>query len=197
MHNPVVFNLRLTKQPNVTKTIKYKPLAKINHGEFNNDLKESVLVCNPLSDLTMLVSIYHTELSNLLDKHAPFKTKTIVKHVGCKCFPSELSEFKCHLSSLEHKSKASGLTVDKEIQAEKSKEYEALRSKTKQLYHTNAMLDCAGDQGPVFSIINRLLHRTSSMPLPEAESNLALASDFAVFCDAKIAKIHDHLSVAP
>ncbi len=59
-HEVVVFNLHLTKQPNVTKTIKYRPLAKINHDEFN-DLKESILICNPPSDLTMLVSLYHTE----------------------------------------------------------------------------------------------------------------------------------------
>ena len=80
-------------------------------------------------------------------------------------------EFKCHLRSLECKSKSPSLTIDKEIHAGKFKEYDALRSKTKQLNDINAVLDCAGNQGTVSSIINHLLHCTASMPLPEAESN--------------------------
>ena len=107
---------------------------------------------------------------------------------------SGLSEFKHHLKSLKHKSKSSRLAVDKKIHAEKSKEYDVLSGKTKHLYYTNVVLDCAGNQRALFSIINHLLHHTSSMSLPEAESNLAITNDFAVFFNAKIAKIHAHLN---
>ena len=104
---------------------------------------------------------------------------------------------KTNSSVFEHKSISTGLTVDKEIHKHKWKEYEELRCRTKWLYYTEADLNGDGNQGKLFSIINYLLHRTGSSPLPGAYSNEMLANDFSNFFFAKIAKIHDKLAAAP
>ncbi len=54
-------------------------------------------------------------------------------------------------------------------------------------------MDCNGDQGALFSILNRLLHRSTSSPLPATESNATLAQNFGDFFLSKIAKIQDSL----
>ena len=76
----------------------------------------------------------------------------------------------------------------------KASEYEEKRHFTKQQYYTNAVMDCNGDQGSMFSIINSLLHRSSTSPLPTPESGTDLATEFSQFFENKIIKIHDQLS---
>ena len=196
-HEDIVLTVALDKSPNVTKTVKYRPIAKVNLEDFNRDLKESVLVSNAPSDLVASVSLYHSELSCLPNKHVPLKSKSIVERTGCKWFSSELGAFKCQLRALECKPNATRLIVDKEIYKAKTKEYNVLRCRTKLGYYTDAVLENRHNQGKLFSIINQLLHCTGSSPLPDAESNEALTNDFPEFVFAKIAKIHDHLAAAP
>ncbi len=44
----------------------------------------------------------------------------------------------------------------------------------------------------MFNIINKLLHQSGSSPLPSYESSAEVANNFALFFNAKIAKIHTH-----
>ena len=59
------------------------------------------------------------------------------------------------------------------------------------------VLDAANDQGALFSLVDKLLHRSSTMPLPTHDSAENLANDFAEFFFTKIAKIHKHLNELP
>ncbi len=72
-------------------------------------------------------------------------------------------------------------------------EYEQCHATTKRLYYTNAILECDSKQGAILNIINKLMHLSGSSPLPSHGSSAELAKNFALFFNAKIAKIHTHL----
>ena len=101
---------------------------------------------------------------------------------------------KREVRSLERKSNDSGLNIDAEIYDLKQDEYNHCLNETKKSYYNNAVLDYAKDQGVLFSLTNKLLHRTSSSPLPSFSSPTQLANAFSNFFEGKIVKIHLHLS---
>ena len=96
----------------------------------------------------------------------------MVERENCEWFNSGLGEVQRRMWALERKYKATGLTIDKEIFEIKSTEYEQCCASTKQLYYTNAVLECDGKQGTMFNIINKLLHQSGSSPLPSYDSSV-------------------------
>ena len=135
-----------------------------------------------------------TELTWLLDSHSPMPTKEVVEHVGCKWFTGELGELKRQARALKQKHNSIGLVIHKETYRVKAREYEERCHETKKLYFNKALMDCNGDQGSMYNIINSLLHRSSASPLPDAEPGTDLATVFSRFLKTKIVKIHDQLS---
>ena len=59
----------------------------------------------------------------------------------------------------------------------------------KQVYFTNAALKCAKGQGDLFSLMDKLLHKTST-PLPSPSDPALLANNFLDFFEGKISRIH-------
>ncbi len=57
-------------------------------------------------------------------------------------------------------------------------------------YYTEAVLECDGNQGALFSIINKLLHHSSSSPFTAYDHMSELVLDVVKFFDDKITKIH-------
>ena len=70
----------------------------------------------------------------------------------------------------------------------KAKAYEYMERchETKKFYYNIAVMDCNGDQGLMFSIINSLLHRSSASPHLDAEPGTDLATEFSHFFKAKL-----------
>ena len=59
------------------KTVSYRKLKGINTTEFNKDIIDAFLFWDPPSSLSDHVQSYNMILSDVLDKHAPEKTKHI------------------------------------------------------------------------------------------------------------------------
>ena len=57
--------------------------------------------------------------------------------------------------------------MDKQIHIEEAKEYELAHRSAKQHYYTNAVLECNGDQGSMFSIINTVYMGVLHLPSPQ------------------------------
>ena len=58
------------------QTVSYWKLRSINHEAFRTDLHTALSLVNE-SDLTKLVSIYNTIITEVLDMHAPIRSKTV------------------------------------------------------------------------------------------------------------------------
>ena len=141
-------------------------------------------------------------LSAWLQKPCP-TTKTIkyspLSKINYKSFnadlnQSELGQMKHHNQKLERKANQVSLTVESDIHKVACNRYNKSLTDTKVQYYNNIISEAAGDQDALFSLIDRLLHCSSSSPLPSHESPTELANKFAEFFDGKIAKIHKLLS---
>ncbi len=194
-HEAVIFELKVNKPRPVTKTISYRSLGKVSYEKLSADIDASFMMHDHPISINDVTAHYNRELCNIIDKHAPIKTKTIVDRTNCDWFTDELGAMKSTLRTLECKHKRTQLQVDRDIYDMKCHEYNNLRAATKTNYYTNKVYDCLNDQGSIFKIINSLLHRSKASPLPSYDDKSLLANDFASFFDNKILKIHKFLSI--
>jgi len=75
-HFPIICSLKITKSPTapITKHLTCA-IRAININEFCHDILSSCLITHPTSTLSDLVDCYNSTLSQLLNKHAPLKSK--------------------------------------------------------------------------------------------------------------------------
>ena len=76
-HHAVHCQLAMRKPPFKVKDITYRKLRAIDLLSFASDIMNSDLLKKPEGSLDELVSQYGHVLSELLDKHAPLKTRTL------------------------------------------------------------------------------------------------------------------------
>ena len=74
-HHAVEFEMRLSKPDAVKQQIHYRQLRRINHIQLRRDLEQLSAVTHPAVSLTALVEQYNTDLSELLERHAPLKSR--------------------------------------------------------------------------------------------------------------------------
>ena len=73
----VHFNLATCRPPLPKKTVAARRFKSINLVTFKEDIKNSVLSHLSSEDPDELAKLYNQQLTEILDKHAPVKTKTV------------------------------------------------------------------------------------------------------------------------
>ena len=74
----VCYRVNMPRPPLETRTISYRKLKQIDNSAFSTDLKDITNTLLKITDINQLVGDYNRELRQLLDRHAPIKSKTIV-----------------------------------------------------------------------------------------------------------------------
>ena len=103
-------------------------------------------------DIDEQVSIYTQELTDLVDKHAPERTKTITLRPTSPWYTQELHDAKHLKRKLENKWQKTQLTVDHEIYREQCAEYNKLLQRCKSAYYTEKVESCQNDSKSLFRI---------------------------------------------
>ena len=80
--------------PLETRTISYRKLKQIDNSAFSTDLKDITNTLLKITDINQLVGDYNREMRQLLDRHAPIKSKTIVVGSLVPWFDDELKSLK-------------------------------------------------------------------------------------------------------
>ena len=94
-HEVILFSFGAERPNPVKKDIQYRSLKKINFAKFCQDISSSALGNTvPISGTSELTALYNTELTHILDDHAPLKSKLIYDRNECKWFTNELGELK-------------------------------------------------------------------------------------------------------
>ena len=89
---------------------------------FKKDILTS-LVSDASDDASTLVNKYNTVLRELLDKHAPQKTKMVTLRPKVPWFTDAIRDLKIQKRRFERKMNKSGLEVDKQRYKEQCKIY--------------------------------------------------------------------------
>ena len=90
----MLFSLYANKPIITVKTISYRKLKSVNVEALDAELVNSDLCRNPPDDLDVLVSIYYRTLKDLLEKHAPLQTRTIVLRPRVPWYTDEIRQAK-------------------------------------------------------------------------------------------------------
>ena len=76
-HAAIHCTLRLAKPKPTKKVINYRKWSSIYKNAMSHDIRLSDLITAPETDLDKLVAQYDTTLTNILNKHAPLKQRSV------------------------------------------------------------------------------------------------------------------------
>ena len=189
-HDAIMGALEFVRPGPSRKTVVFRKLRKIDIEQFKKDITSS-LVPDGNKGTSALVDQFNRVLQELLEKHAPLKTKTITLRPQVPWFTDEMREEKRKKRRLERKMKKSGLEVDKQLFKEQCKIYHQALERSKCEYHQNELASC--DTKQLFRFVNKLCSSDTSVALPEHSSTKDLANNFAAFFHGKIQMIRDKL----
>jgi len=191
-HYAIHCSLNLSKPGYPKKTISYRKFANIDKEQFKEDLKHSNLLSSLEKDLDALVDQYNTTLTEILDRHAPLKTREITIRPLVPWYNDEIDQAKKVRRKYEQQWRKSKLTVHREMYVEQRKKVNTLIDKAKANYFENKIAECP-DQKTLFRIVDDMLHRKGKELLPNSENNEELVEKFSDFFHDKIAAIRAKL----
>ena len=177
-HSFIECNLNMPKPNFVVKVLRFRQLKRIDIPMFKDDISGAELCVNSFSDIEEFTRCYDTTLLNLLDKHAPIKTKKMVMRPVVSWFTDDLKKLKAERRKCERKMLQSGCSHDKELYYKTRDKYSALLRKTKTSYYSDLIDKCSGNSKKLFRVINSLSKQKSSESLPPYEDPLILANEF-------------------
>ena len=79
-HFTLFTSLEISKPPKQHNTVSYRKFSEINTTDLIQDLNTSKIVQNREGSVVNVVKLYNSELSSIIDKHAPLEHYTASKH---------------------------------------------------------------------------------------------------------------------
>lgn len=190
-HAAITCSLSIFKPPPVKIDITFREINKININEFKNDILNSSLCNNSLTNIDDLVFYYDKILRDLLDQHAPVIHRRITARPQSPWYNNELREKKQELRRLERQWLKSKLIIHHQLFRRCSNEYAIMIRSAKCSYHTNQLANSNSKQ--LFSRITKLTSPNSAGILPSSYSSSALANRFQNYFTNKITDIKNNL----
>ena len=190
-HSFVQCHLSCQKPTLERKTISFRQLRKIDLDKFKSDLRLSPIGSEELQNknernLDDFVKLYHENLTALLDKHAPLKTKSVEVRPKLPWFDSSLREAKRARRNAEEKWRRSRSDEDKAFFKLKRNEFIHKLNMAKQQYYSDKINECQGDQRKLFELIKSLSKAKEKIQYPVSASREKLANDFNDYFVAKL-----------
>lgn len=89
-HMAISSVLQIQKPANQRKSVSFRKYRNIVIDDLKNDILNSNALQNPTGSIDELVETYNTQLSAIIDKHAPVQSKTIILRPNTKWYTEEL-----------------------------------------------------------------------------------------------------------
>ena len=200
-HRAIIANMNCGKLHAKRKEITYRKVKGIDCTTFGEDIAASKLCHSTTVTVDESVSNYNEVLSNILDKHAPLKTKAITEKEQAPWIDESVLEAKRVRRRSEMKWRKTRLTVHKQIFMKDCLHVRKLvQSAKSKLYHQQ-IEQCEGDQQKLFKIIESMLGKGKATALPTAvrppaSFNHFFISKIALIC-TNISELDDSTSDMP
>ena len=193
-HFPIICSLNITPPPSAPVTNRLtRAVTSINASKFSRDILSSRLITHPPSALSDLVDCYNSTLSQLLDKHAPLKSKIFRTKSPSPWFSPLLKKLKLSKRRLERVWSRSHSSEDLKNFRSATNLYHAAIIKAKRAYNSSLISSSVTNPRHLWKSINTILHRSSLPALPTYDSLSSLSHSFAKFFSDKIHKLHTSL----
>ena len=176
-HMAISSVLQIQKPANQRKSVSFRKYRNIVIDDLNNDILNSNALPNPSGSIDELVETYNTQLSAIIDKHAPVQSKTIILRPNTKWYTKELRTAKQDRRKSKRKMRKSKLTVDIQIYRVKCNSV----SKTNKQYLSDKIEEIGNDSKQLFKLTNNIMGKTKETILPSIDDKHQLANRFGRF----------------
>ena len=189
-HNCICMILAVSR-PNPDKVCKMFPLKQINHQDQESTGTDDIMheLVPDTTQLGELVQNYDKTLGQLLNKHAPVKSKIVKKnheqpwfneHIKSEIILRQKKERQWENDNTEYSFRA--FYNQRQFSANLIRKYQ-------KQYYNEVLLEHKYDAKAIFKITNKLLFKDESLTLPSELSIKLLADNFNNLIIAKIDKI--------
>ena len=193
-HFPIFTSLVISppSPPPLTKHF-FRCIKSINLNNFIRDVRTSRLITHPPTNLSDLVECYNLTLSNILNKHAPLKSKLLRPKPSNPWFTPALQKLKSTRRHLEKIWSRTHSTFDLKLLKSATNHYHTSIIKAKKLYNSTLLSSNLTNPKKLWNTINKLLHRIAKPSFPSSFNLDSLPQSFATFFSDKIHKLRSSI----
>ncbi|VDI25686.1 Hypothetical predicted protein [Mytilus galloprovincialis] len=191
-HHAIQAVLAGAKPKKISKTFTFRKWKTVDQVELSKDIVLDIPDTNPSVD--ELANQYDSELRDVVEKHAPLVTKSVLLRPNTQWYSDELRESKRNRRRVERKWSETGLEIHRQIFKERCSRTGKLLHQTKQDFFSKKIEDCSGDHKQLFKLSNSLMGKQHDIVLPTSTSNTELSNKFAHFFINKVTTIRNVLS---
>ncbi|XP_072048691.1 uncharacterized protein [Amphiura filiformis] len=141
-HFATTCNIDIARPASTKQRVKVRRYRSVDITQLKQDILTSSLTTDPENDINSLAVQYDAVLRELMDKHAPLKTRTRILRPHSPWYSDDLRAKKQELRRSERKWISSGLEVHRQIFNDKSKQYKTMLDCAKTAFHRSQILDC-------------------------------------------------------
>ena len=192
-HFSVFCRLNMARPKAEKKKLVYRKLKAIDTIKFQADIKLAITTLAQIEDLRELTAAYNHVLSEKLEQHAPLRTAMVTIREHAPWQTEEIKHARLARRQAERKWRKTRLTVDREIYKNQRQSVTMLIEKAKTDYYTGLVQEHATDQKALFKLVNSLMYKNESTPLPPHQTLDELTTEFGDFFLEKINKIQEDL----
>ena len=194
-HAPVLWDVAINKPSFQTRIIKFRKTKSLDAESLSNDVVLTGLCdrgnSDPITplDLDVLVEDYTTTLSQVLDRHAPLRTKKVLARPKIPWYTSEIAEAKRRRRKAELRWRRTRSQEDWLAFKKLKNHFAHIKTRAKRAFCSDFVNDNSEDQRKLFRATRSLLLPRNKLCFPEYTDNSILANNIGRFFDSKIAKI--------
>ena len=171
------------------KTVNCRDFRKFTIEQFRQDRAKSSVVTSPASSLEDSTNQYNCDLSNILDKHAPTKSRKLRHRTNNGWYNETIHGQKQRKRALQRKYQQSR---DPKDLSELIRERDSLKTNiasTKTEFYKSKIHEVEHDKSALFKQVNMLLHKNTNQALPDKQSPKEFCDNHNSFFVSKIDKI--------
>jgi len=193
-HYLVTADADLEQQKTLIKHMQYRKLKSIDMKSFKDDITTTFATHPVSSSAENAIVKYNNTLSNVLDKHAPMKSKREIPRKTAPWYNDNIHEAKEKRRQIDRLHRRTKLEVHREMFKSQRNLVNKLTIKAKGS-HISDQIDNAGDKA-IFAITKSLLGSRDSRKLPDYTSGNELSGRFGNYFCVKTRLIQESMSLA-
>ena len=151
------------RPPKVKK--QYRKIRGVDPIEFRNDVMASTLFSSPACNVNDLCDQYDSELSKVVDVHAPLKTRLVTSRPSAPWYSEEIAAEKRKRRKLERHWRKSGTVADKLQYADQCSRVRKLLKSSKMSYYASLIKENISDFKVLFNTIDRMRRSLAARPI--------------------------------
>ena len=175
-----------------SRNITYRKIKGIDMQQFQDNVERSFSQLPDTREMNIKVSNFNSIMKQVVDNHAPLKTKSVKIVTRAPWFDAEYATLRRLRRRAEKQYRRTGSQADMDNYVSLRKQTTIMSQSKKKEYISNK-LTANSSSKMLYSVVNNLLDSGKETILPTSQSEHKLANDFKSFFTEKISKIRSSI----